>query len=171
MSSALLVSAAAALLPLFQPAPVAPGTSNGALQPLQVYDGSWLVTPKTAPGQPSRVDHLTNHCHLADAFFTCEQVVNGKAMALLVFTQASGAGKFHSTVVMPDGTPGGQPGDLTIAGQHWTFLNTDRAGKPSFRVENTFRGRDHIHFEQFKASPDGSWQKTGEGDEVREDAR
>ena len=137
------------------------------LEPLSVYDGSWLVTPKPAAGESAKTDHLTNHCHLTDAFYTCEQVVNGKSMALLVFTGGATAGRFHSTVVLPDGSPGGKPGDLTIDGGHWTFLNTDSAGKPAFRVENYFKDRDHIHFEQYKAKPDGDWEKVGEGDEIR----
>ena len=137
------------------------------LTPLTAYDGSWLVTPKPAAGETAKVDHLTNHCHMTDAFYTCEQVVNGKSMALLVFTEGSVAGTLHSTIVMPDGSPGGRPADLTIAGNHWTFLNSDGAGKPGFRVENYFTDRDHIHFEQFKAKSDGGWEKVGEGDEVR----
>ena len=137
------------------------------LTPLTAYDGSWLVTPRPAAGEPAKVDRLTNHCHMTDAFYTCEQVVNGKSMALLVFTEGPVVGVLHSTVVMPDGSPGGKPADLTIAGNHWTFLNMDGAGKPSFRVENYFKDSDHIHFEQYKAKPDGSWEKVGEGDEVR----
>lgn len=137
------------------------------LEPLTAYDGSWLITPKPAPGEAAKVDHVTNHCHMTEAFYTCEQVLNGKSMALLVFTQGSVAGTLHSTIVLPDGNPGGKPADLTIAGNHWTFLNKDASGAPAFRVENYFKDRDHIHFEQYKAKPDGSWDKVGEGDEVR----
>ena len=136
------------------------------LAPLTVYDGSWLVTPKPAAGEAAKTDHLTNHCHMADAFYTCEQVLNGKSMALLVFTEGAVAGMLHSTIVLPDGSPGGKPGDLKIDGNHWTFLNSDAAGKPTFRVENYFKDRDHIHFEQYKPTSDG-WEKVGEGDEVR----
>lgn len=137
------------------------------LAPLTAYDGNWLVSPRPAAGETQKIDHLTNHCHMADVFYTCEQVLNGKSMALLVFSVGTVPGTLHSTIGLPDGSPGGKPGDLTIAGNHWTFLNSDAAGKPTFRLENYFKDRDHIHFEQYQPKPDGSSEKVGEGDEVR----
>ena len=140
---------------------------SGSLQALTVYDGSWTVSPRPALGETAKVDHLTNHCHMTDAFYTCEQVVNGKPAALLVFTAGSVPGSYHSTVVLPDGSPGGRPGELTIAGDHWTFLNKDENGKPTFRVENVIRDHDHIHYEQYKTTAQGGWELVGQGDEVR----
>lgn len=137
------------------------------LEALTVYAGSWLVSPKAAAGEAAKTDHLTNRCLMAEAFYTCEQVVNGKAMALLVFTAGDTPGSYHSTIVLPDGSPGGRPGELTIVGQQWTYLNKDSAGAPTFRVENTVKDRDHIHYEQYKAVSGGGWEKVGEGDEVR----
>ncbi len=138
-----------------------------SLEALSVYGGSWLVTPKPAEGEAPHTDQLTNRCLMGDTFYTCEQVVNGKAVALLVFTPGKSPGTYHSTIVMPDGVAGARPGDLTISGQHWTYLNKDGDGKPSFRVDNVVTDRDHIHFEQFKATPGGGWERVGEGDEVR----
>lgn len=135
--------------------------ASNPLSVLTVYDGSWTV----APGG-GKADQLTNHCHMVDAFYTCEQVVNGKPAALLVFVAGGKAGEFHNQVVLPDGHAVGR-GDLTIAGDHWTYLSKDDAGKPSFRVENFFTGRDRIHYEQYKAAADGTWTKVGDGDEQR----
>jgi hypothetical protein len=141
--------------------------SAGTLEPLTVYNGSWTVAPAAHDGSTPKADQLTNHCHMVDAFYTCEQVVNGKPVALLVFTPTATPGLLHSQVILPDGNPGGKASELTIAGPHWTFLNKDDKGKPAFRVENFFSGRDKIHYEQWKATADGSWEKVGEGDEVR----
>lgn len=131
---------------------------TNAFAPLTVYDGNWLMK--------QGADKLTNHCHGYDAFYTCEQVLNGKPGALLVFVTTDKPGTYRSQVILPDGKPDGSSA-LTIDGNHWTFLSTDDAGKPNFRVENYFKDRDHIHYEQYKADAAGAWTKTGEGDEVR----
>lgn len=140
------------------------------LTALTVYDGRWQVDVARAPDaadSPAKADHLVNHCHLTDAFYTCEQVVNGKPVALLVFAATERAGVYRSVVVLPDGSAG-HASQVTIAGNHWTYLSSDEAGKPVFRVENYFRDRDHIHYEQYKADSSGAWTKMGAGDEVRE---
>lgn len=156
-----------ALLPLllYQAVPAVPDSPFAALT---VYNGNWNVTPATKAGTPAKVDRLVNHCTLGNAFYTCEQVVNGKTVALVVFVADDKPGAYHTRIVMPDGQAGGGS-QLTIAGPHWTFLSTDQAGKPSFRVENVFTGRDRIHSEQFQAAADGSWTKVGEQTTVRAD--
>jgi len=140
--------------------------SEGRLTPLTVYAGNWLFTPAPKAGTPPTSDHLTNHCHMDDAFYTCEQVVNGKPVAILIFVAGSKPGSFHTQAVQPDGSATGL-GDLTIDGNHWTFSGRDETGKPGFRVENFFMDRNYIYFEQYKSGPTGAWVKTGEGDEVR----
>jgi hypothetical protein len=159
---------AAALLTGAVSAPmVAPTKSNG-LAALTVYDGSWVVTPKAQGGEAAKIDRLSNHCRMLDAFYSCEQVVNGTPAALLVFTVGAQAGSFRTNVVLADGSGRELPGDLTIAGNRWTFVSKDGSGKPSYKVENFFKDRDHIHFEQFQPGESGGWTKVGEGDEVRE---
>ena len=149
-------------LSLFLLVALKPGPSP--LEQLTVYAGSWTVDAPATSSAAAHADHLTNHCHMTDAFYTCEQVVNGKSVALLVFTATDTPGLFHSQVVLPDGHAAGRS-DVTISGNHWTYLSKE--GSPQFKVENTFTGRDRIHYEQFQAAPDGSWTKTGEGNEVR----
>ena len=133
------------------------------LTPLTVYEGNWIYT---SAADPSRPDHLTNHCHMDDAFYTCEQVVNGKPVALLIFTAGDGPGNLHSQVVLPSGNPAGKRSDLTIDGNHWTFLSKDANGT-TYRIENYIRDHDHIRSEQYKSTDGTTWQKTGEGEEVR----
>ncbi len=139
-----------------------------ALAALTVYEGSWVVTPKPTAGETAKIDRLSNHCRMLDAFYSCEQVVNGTPAALLVFTPAAEPGTFRTNVVLADGSGREQPGDLTIAGNRWTFVSKDGTGKPSFRVENFYKDRDHIHFEQFQVVESGGWTRVGEGDEVRD---
>ncbi len=131
---------------------------TNAFAPLTVYNGNWILNPGG--------EKLSNHCHASDAFYTCEQVLNGKAVAMLVFVALDKPGSYRSQVLLTNGKPGGSS-NLTIDGSHWTFLTADDSGKPTLRVDNYFKDRDHIHFEQFKADASGAWTKTGEGDEVR----
>ena len=143
---------------------------SGALfAPIKVYEGTWtVVSAHTMAGQ-GRPDTIVNHCNEGTAFYTCEQVVNGKSLALIVYTATEDPTKFHSQPVLPDGQAVGR-GDLTILGDHWTFLGSgkDAAGKETFyRTENLFTGRDKIHFEQYESSDNKSWVKKNEGDEVR----
>ena len=136
------------------------------LAALTVYSGSWNVIPAGKPDAAAKPDHLVNHCTMNDAFYTCEQVVNGKSVALVVFVAGDKPGIYATQAIMPNGHAAGGS-QLTVAGPHWTFLSSDDAGKPTFRVENVFTGTDRIHSEQFKAEADGSWTKVGEQTTVR----
>ena len=93
-------------------------------------------------------DALVNHCTEGTAFFSCEQIVNGKSVALVVFTATDDPTKFHSQPVLPTGRATGR-GDLTIIGDHWIFLGSgkDDSGKETFyRTENLFTGQDEDSF-------------------------
>jgi hypothetical protein len=137
--------------------------------PLRVYEGTWTVVSAHTMAGDGRPDTLVNHCTEGTAFFTCEQVVNGKSLALIVFTATDDPAKFHSQPVLTNGCAAGLA-DLTVAGDHWTFLSNsmDDAGKPIFyRTENFFTGRDKIHFEQYESADNKTWVKKNQGDEVR----
>jgi hypothetical protein len=139
------------LLMMFSSAMFAPGAVFG---PINVYEGTWTVVAAHTMAGEGRPDTIVNHCHEGTAFYTCEQVVNGKALALIVYTSTEDPTKFHTQPVLPGGQAVGR-GDLTIVGDHWTFLGIgkDDAGKEMFyRTENFFTGRDKIHFEQYESS-------------------
>ena len=138
------------------------------LAPISVYDGGWTITATTTMAGAGKPDELVNHCSRATAYYACEQVVNGKPMALIVFTATEVPGKFHTQVVLPDGFSTGR-GDLTISDNHWTFLGKDveKDKTTYFRTENYFTGRDKIHFEQYESTDNKTWVKKNEGDEVR----
>ena len=143
--------------------------SSAAFAPLKVYDGTWtIVSTHTAAGD-GRPDTLVNHCTEGTGFYTCEQLINGKSLALLVFTATDDPTKFHSQPVLSNGVAAGIS-DLIIVGDHWTFLSsgTDSNGRQIFyRTENIFSGRDKIHFELYQSGDNKTWVKNNQGDEVR----
>jgi hypothetical protein len=143
--------------------------AGSAFSPLRVYEGTWTVVSQHTMAGDGKPDTLVNHCIEGAAFYSCEQVVNGKSVALIVFTATEDATKFHSQPVLPSGQAVGR-GDLTIAGDHWTFLGSGKDGEGKdvfYRTENIFAGRDKIHFEQYQSSDNKVWTKKNEGDEVR----
>jgi hypothetical protein len=144
----------------------APGS---VFAPIRVYEGTWTVVASHTMAGEGKPDTIVNHCHEGTAFYTCEQVVNGKSLALIVYTATDDPTKFHTQPVLPGGQTVGR-GDLTIAGDHWTFSGggKDDAGKETFfRTENYFTGRDKIHFEQYESNDNKTWVKKNSGDEVR----
>ena len=85
-----------------------------------------------------------NHCHRNEAFYTCEQVVNGKPAALVIFTLSGTAGKFDVDNVLPNGHASSDT-DLLISGEHgehWTFLTNDAPNHPTFRRGKYFYRRE-----------------------------
>lgn len=143
--------------------------TSAAFGPIKLYEGTWtLVAAHTMAGE-GKPDTIVNHCKEGTAFYTCEQVVNGKSLALIVFTATDDPTKFHTQPVLTNGRANGR-GDLTIVGDHWTFLGSgkDDSGKQVFsRTENFFTGRDKIHFEQYESGDNTTWVKKNAGDEVR----
>lgn len=143
--------------------------SGSPLSPLTVYAGSWIMTSAHPIAGSEKVTTLTNHCHQDAAFYTCEQVVNGKPFALLVFVADTQSGHFFTQEILANGRATGRV-HLTIAGNHWTYQGsgTDESNKPIFyRTENFFSGPDRIHFEQYGSSDGKNWTKKNEGDEAR----
>jgi hypothetical protein len=155
----LIFSLVAPLIVATSPAPASP------FVPLHLYNGGWKVTIAEA----SKPDSLLNRCTETAAYYACEQVLNGKPIALVVFTFTEDARHFHSQVVLPDGKAVGRS-DLTIDGPHWTYSSsgTDKNDKPIYyRTENYFDGDDKIHFEQSESADQKTWVKKMQGDEVR----
>ena len=61
---------------------------------LTVYNGSWTIKAEHpwSGGPPGSLDHLVSHCHRFTLYFACEQTVDGKTQALLVYTATSSPG-------------------------------------------------------------------------------
>ncbi len=145
-------------------APAAPTFSD-----LSVYNGAWTINAAHTMAGPGKPDELVNHCTQNTAYYSCEQVVNGKPAALIVFVPAEAPLSYHTQPVLPSGNSAGR-GDLTIAGDHWTFSGQSTEGEKTtwYRTENVFAGKDKIHFEQFESTDNKTtWKMTNSGDEVR----
>jgi hypothetical protein len=141
---------------------------SDALARLEVLDGRWSVKAQHAMAGEGKTDDLRNRCMRGEAFFVCEQVVNGHPGALVVYVAGEKPGEYHTKVVLPGGKSS-ELGDLTIEGDHWTYLgkNTEADKTTWFRTENWFKGRDGIRFELWTSGDGKSWTKTNEGEEVR----
>jgi hypothetical protein len=139
--------------------------------PLAIYSGTWTIHAEHpwSGAAPGTTDHLVSHCQRFTLYFACEQTVNSKPQALLVYTASDTPGKLHSRLINPDGLAGGR-GDLTLDGNHWTYLDKPPAplkGNWS-RTENFILDHDHIRFEEYESPDEGkTWTKTNAGTEER----
>jgi hypothetical protein len=165
---ALFLLAALQTVPAASPKTAA-AVPQDPLAAFTVYDGAWSIQSAHTAAGLGKPDVLVNHCSRNVAFYSCEQVVNGKSSALVIFVSASEAGKYYTQIVLPNGYSTGR-GDLTLDGAHWTYFGKDveKDKTTYFRTENYFTGRDAIHFEQFQSTDGTKWDKTNEGDETRQ---
>lgn len=136
--------------------------------PLKLYDGNWEV--KVSVPEP-KVDHVVNHCAQTGLFYSCEQVVNGKTSALVVFLPvgktSSGALEYRTQPLSANASAAGEWGRLVIDGDMWVYSwdSGDDKKIVHWRVTNHFTGKEKIHFE-VQSSEDGtSWKTLTAGDE------
>lgn len=138
--------------------------AEDAYTPLALYNGGWRIQK---PGTAAP-DNLVNHCARTGTFYSCEQVVNGKTTALVIFVPGDAPGKYHTQAVLPSGEATGR-GDLTIDGNRWEYLGKDVEGTKTtwYRTVNVFTGKDHIHYEQAQSTDGTHWVTGSSGDEDR----
>lgn len=136
--------------------------------PLTAYEGAWTVHAEHPFSPGVTADTLINRCRSGEAFYTCEQIVNGHSTALVVFTLTTEPGHYEVSNVLPDGHASSGSTTLTVNGSHWTYLSRNAERKPTFRVENTFTDANHIHFEMFSTTDAGAtWTRVNQGDDTR----
>ena len=136
--------------------------------PLRLYDGRWTLTMRDGTTGKTTTDTLVNACSLLKPYFVCQQTVNGKVGALVVFIPAETAGHYYTQNVLPEGWAAGR-GELTIEGTRWTYLgkNEENGETTWYRTTNDFTGTDRIHFESTQSTDNQKWSVTRSGDEVR----
>lgn len=122
---------------------------------LKAMDGHWTVT--TGSGRTEKVD---NACSRTGLYFVCEETVEGKPTALVVF-QPKGRNEGKLTYRVQTLTAGGdRPGawkDLAIEGTTWTIADVEhRAGRRT-RTVITHSGPDYMHVEVEAQGKDESW--------------
>ncbi len=149
-------------------ASAAPDSAHAAPEnPLALYNGSWSLIG--AAGAAMRLD---NACGGGRLFYSCEQTVNGKTVALIVFLAQPSSGAAHeyrTQALTADAATPGPWRQLTIDGSHWVYHSDrpDAAGHRQERVLNDFDGPDHIRF-TIQHSDDGKlWITDSQGEERR----
>jgi hypothetical protein len=147
-----------------------PTTQTDPLAPLMVYNGTWTVHTLHPFGDgPQGVDEkLESHCTRGTAFVSCEQVINGKSVELIVYVPGEHPGEFYTKTVMPSGLSTDRA-VMTISGSRWTYIaKAVQGGKTTtYRTENYFEGKDNIRFEEWESTDGTMWTKTNEGHETR----
>jgi hypothetical protein len=139
--------------------------------PLRLYDGKWDLVPASAD-KPAEAVHIENHCAKAGQFFTCNQFVNGKNMALVVFlpqhSLENGGYTYRNQALRPEGDDPSTWGKLEIVGDRWVYSSeaTDNGKKTYWRTTNIFSGADKIHFEVQRSEDGAKWATTMSGDEA-----
>ena len=135
---------------------------------LRLYDGKWIATAD----KDGKTTSIENHCARTGLFFACEQVVNGKTGALVVFLpqEKTAAGQIYRTQALrADGAEPGPWNRLTIDGDRWVYAGPveDKEHPLHNRTLTRFFGPDRIRFE-IQSSPDGqAWTTTMSGEERR----
>lgn len=149
------------------PAVLLSATPQDPYTPLRLYDGSWTITVHDQASGKTTTDALVNSCSLVGRYFTCQQTVNGKISALVVFIPAADPGHYYTQNVLPEGWATGR-GELTISGDHWVYSSRDEEGGKTtwYRTTNDFKGTDRIHFESAQSADGKTWTTTRSGDEV-----
>jgi hypothetical protein len=147
-----------------------PNASGDPYAPLRLYEGAWEVHV-TTPAK--KTDKIVNHCAKTGTLFSCEQEVNGKTTALVVFLPAgkttSGAQEYRMQALQPDASAPQDWSQLVIDGDTWLYSwDSKEAGKTThWRNTNHFTGKDQIHFE-LQSSEDGRpWKTQLAGEEKR----
>jgi len=157
---------------------VPPKTGNSAnsetepYAPLRLLNGKWDALPAKGD-KPAEPVHLENRCAQAGEFFTCNQFVNGKNMALVIFlplhSLENGGYAYRNQALRVEGDNSGAWGNLEISGDHWVYSSdeTDKGKKTYWRTNNVFSGSDKIHFEVQRSEDGLTWTTTMSGDEAR----
>ena len=141
--------------------------ADAVYAPLWLYDGGWQVSAQNLAAG-AKPDRLLNECHQIGTYFGCQQTVNGKVSALIVFIPAGKKGHYYTQSVRPEGFASGR-GELEIDGDRWTYMSRSlEDGKSKYyRTTNKFTGKDSIHYESSESTDSTHWTVTGSGDEVR----
>jgi hypothetical protein len=137
-----------------------------------VYAGAWksrIVHYRTTYTK-ARIENLAvrNDCWRSSSYYVCDQFVNGKSAAFIVYTYNASQRLYHLQVISKDGNPP-VSGVLTIEGNTWTFpWQYEDKGKVVFiRIVNVFPNRDTIDFHEGFSFDKVHWTATADGVERR----
>ena len=172
MVPALILSLFTLWTPVTAVAANAADLANDPYAPLRLYDGKWDVIMASSDRAADPV-HLENHCAKVGEFFACDQVVNGKNTALVVFLPVgpleNGGYAYRNQTLWMERSGSGGWGNLEIVGDRWVYSSEENdSGKKIYhRTVNVFSGNDKIHFEVQRSDDGAKWTTTMSGDEAR----
>jgi hypothetical protein len=143
---------------------------------LAVYAGSWnsrIVHYRTTYTQ-ARVETTLarNDCWRSDVYYACDQFINGRSAAFVVYTYSAGERLYHIQVIPKNGVAVAT-GTLAITGNAWTFPWQYQAnGKTIFvKIVNVFPDTNTIEFHEAFSYDRKHWTPTADGVERRTNAR
>jgi len=121
----------------------------------------------------AKLDRMVNHCARTGIFFSCEQQLNGKTVALAIFLPVGKSGpdglEYRTMVAKSDASKPDDWGHLVIEGDTWIYSWTRKEGEEGVRMRNInrFKDENHIHFELQKMEEGAGWKTQMSGDEER----
>jgi len=149
--------------------PPRPITVAARLKPLVVLAGTWKTDGQRYATEYSKAGRdtslLHNDCWGSGVFFACDQIVDGKSTALIVFSPGDKPGAFHNYAIPSAGGPAGL-GLLTIADTTWVWGPAlgDTSGT-RWNTTNVFTTPTTIRY-RVQFSHDGrNWTTMSEGNE------
>jgi len=123
--------------------------------------------------KPAEPIHIENHCAKVGEFFACNQFVNRKSVALVVFLPShpleNGGYAYRNQALGVEGDDTSTWGNLEIVGDRWVYSSdaTDNGKEIHRRTINLFSGPDRIHFEVQRSDDGVNWATKTSGDEAR----
>jgi len=159
--------AAAAVLAL------APAAAAAGIETIAAYKGAWQIeieNYKTAFSEAGKEStSLQNDCWSSAGFYACDQIVNGKSSALLVFTYDEKT-DMYGTYAIPAGGGNANHGTLLIRGNVWTYPweQTENGHTTYFRVVNVFTAPDTIEFRREFSTDKQHWTAMAKGIEKKQ---
>ena len=143
------------------------------LDRVAAYAGTWKTEARHVDSLYSKAGSeshlLRNDCWRSEGFYVCDQIVDGKSAALLVFTYDEKTGTYSSYPIPAGGAPVVHPGTLLIQGAIWTFPwdNIEGGKTVHFRVVNTWSSADRIEFRQEYSADGVHWTLMADGHDTR----
>jgi hypothetical protein len=143
------------------------------LDKMAVLTGTWKTDSQQFDTDFSKAGRdtstLRNDCWRSGEFYACDQYVNGKSKALIVFSFSASDGTYNTYAIRSGGAPASS-GKLKIDGDTWTYQNPQDADSqsPYFRTVNVFEDDSKIHFSVEFTRDNQHWVTMNEGVETRQ---
>jgi hypothetical protein len=140
---------------------------------MTVLAGTWKTDGQAFDTDFSRAGHdtstLRNDCWRSGEFYSCDQYVNGKSKALIVFSFNASDGTYNTYAIRSGGAPA-TSGKLKIDGDTWTYENPQDPGSqpPYFRTVNVLEDFTTIHFAVEYTRDNLHWITMNQGVEIKQ---